>query len=139
MPAVHIQLSHTLGNEDIQARVSQAVLDITEKVLGKDRAVTAIFIDTLPTSNWWIDGTTLAELQMTSYCLNIRITDETNTKKQKAEYIQRIHGVMEHLLGRVHPCSYVHVHDVRATSYGYEGKTQEHRYQAGLPSANVVR
>jgi 4-oxalocrotonate tautomerase len=31
-------------------------------------------------------------------------------------------------LGNLHEESYIYVQDVRATSYGYGGKTQEYRY-----------
>jgi 4-oxalocrotonate tautomerase len=37
---------------------------------------------------------------------------------------------MGELLGEVAEHSYVHVSDVRASAYGYGGKTQEFRYQA---------
>ena len=36
----------------------------------------------------------------------------------------------ERLLGNLHEESYIYVQDVRATSYGYGGKTQEFRYHA---------
>lgn len=126
MPAIHIQLSAHVDESTVEA-VANEVLNITERVLGKVRAVTAIFIDTLPPTRWWIGGESLAQQNLSSYCLTIRITDETNTKSQKADYIRQIHAAMQNLLGYVHPCSYVHVHDVRATAYGYEGKTQEWR------------
>lgn len=126
MPAIHIQLSAHVDESTVEA-VANEVLSITERVLGKVRAVTAIFIDTLPPTRWWIGGESLGQQNLSSYCLTIRITDETNTKSQKADYIRQIHAAMQNLLGHVHPCSYVHVHDVRATAYGYEGKTQEWR------------
>jgi 4-oxalocrotonate tautomerase len=34
------------------------------------------------------------------------------------------------LLGDLHDESYIHIHDVRADSYGYGGLTQELRYIA---------
>jgi 4-oxalocrotonate tautomerase len=37
---------------------------------------------------------------------------------------------MGELLGDVAEHSYVHIADVRASAYGYGGKTQEFRYQA---------
>lgn len=129
MPAIHIQIAGA-AHEALLDKVAQAVLEITERVLGKDRTVTAIFIDTLPAAHWWIGGKSLAQQTLTSYCLTIRITDETNTKAEKAQYIAQVHRAMQDLLGPTHPCSYVHVHDVRATAYGYGGQTQERRYQA---------
>ena len=57
------------------------------------------------------------------------MTDETNTKDEKAAYIQAVFNSFETLLGDLHPESYIYVQDVRATAYGYGGLTQEHRYQ----------
>jgi 4-oxalocrotonate tautomerase len=127
MPAIHIQLSPA-PSDSVLSALADAVLDSTERVLGKDRALTAVFIDALPATRWWIGGRDLQQHRQSSYCLTIGITDETNTKAQKAQYIADIHRLMQALLGPVHACSYVHVHDVRATAYGYGGQTQEWRY-----------
>ena len=64
-----------------------------------------------------------------SYHWMVSITDETNTKHEKAEYLKAVHQAMRELLGGVAEHSYVHVADLRASAYGYGGLTQEHRYQ----------
>jgi 4-oxalocrotonate tautomerase len=129
MPAIHIQISSPHFDAVVDS-VAQSVLGITERVLSKDRAVTAIFIDEISASRWWIGDRQLKQANLASYCLTIRITDETNTKAEKAHYIDEVHRTMSELLGPLTPCSYVHVHDVRAAAYGYGGQTQERRYQA---------
>ena len=57
-----------------------------------------------------------------------RITDETNTKDEKAVYIKEAFAGFARLLGNLHEESYIHVLDVRAATYGYGGYTQEYRY-----------
>lgn len=59
----------------------------------------------------------------------VSITDETNTKAEKARYLAAVHTAMIELLGTVAEHSYVHVADLRASAYGYGGRTQEARYQ----------
>lgn len=127
MPAIHIQLSSAPLPEVQIEKVAQRVLEITERVLHKAPAVTAVFIDALPAARWWIGGENLLDQARSSYCVTIRITDETNTKVEKAQYIAQVHALMRSLLGPTHPCSYVHVHDVRASAYGWDGQTQEWR------------
>ncbi len=61
--------------------------------------------------------------------LDISITDETNTKAEKALYLREVHAAFEALLPRLHPVSYVHLIDARAAAYGYGGRTQEWRHQ----------
>ena len=57
------------------------------------------------------------------------MVDETNTKAEKARYIAEAFAAFEGLLGALHPESYVYVQDVRATGYGFGGRTQEYRHQ----------
>ena len=63
-----------------------------------------------------------------SFSLEIKVTDETNTKAEKARFIAAVFDSFERLFGPLHAESYIHVHDVRAASYGYGGRTQEWRY-----------
>jgi 4-oxalocrotonate tautomerase len=55
------------------------------------------------------------------------ITDETNTRLEKAAYIQAVYDGLLNLMPDLHHESYIHVDDVRAGAYGYGGKTQEYR------------
>ena len=66
-----------------------------------------------------------------AFHLDISVTDETNTKAEKARYIQDIYDAFRGILGELHECSYVHVIDARAAAYGYGGRTQEYRHQHG--------
>ena len=45
-----------------------------------------------------------------------------------ARFIAAVFDSFERLFGPLHAESYIHVHDVRAASYGYGGRTQEWRY-----------
>ena len=62
----------------------------------------------------------------------MRVSDGTNTKDEKAEYVARTFAAMSTVLGGAHVESYVHVDDARADAYGYGGLTQERRYVQGL-------
>jgi 4-oxalocrotonate tautomerase len=79
--------------------------------------------------DWIVGGRTLAEQGKSSVYFDIKITDETNTKSEKAAYIQAAFEGFARLLGNLHEESYIYVQDVRAASYGYGGRTQEWRYQ----------
>ena len=63
-----------------------------------------------------------------SYHWVVSITDETNTRGEKAAYLDAVHRTMAELLGGVAEHSYVHVADLRANAYGYGGTTQAQRY-----------
>ena len=61
---------------------------------------------------------------------------ETNTKDEKARFIEQAYAQLAALIGEVHEVSYIHVVDARAAAYGYGGQTQEHRYQAARIAAS---
>lgn len=63
--------------------------------------------------------------------VEIKITDETNTRAEKAAYIKAVFDGLSALMPNFHHESDIHVHAVRAGAYGYGGLTQEYRAQHG--------
>jgi 4-oxalocrotonate tautomerase len=127
MPILHVKVS-AARTRDMTQRISSTLIELTTRILHKDPAVTSIAIEYVDPEDWIVAGRSLAEQGRHSYYFDIRITDETNTKAEKAAYIAQAHQAFAALLGDVHEESYIHVHDVRATAYGYGGLTQEYRY-----------
>jgi 4-oxalocrotonate tautomerase len=109
--------------------VADLLLDLTSRILKKKPELTAIVIDYVDPDSWIIAGKPLGEHGKSSFYLGIKITDETNTKDEKAAYIREVYAGFARLLGELHEESYIHVEDVRAAAYGYGGLTQEYRYQ----------
>jgi len=58
-----------------------------------------------------------------TFCLDIKITGETNTKDEKALFIRPVFQGFGSILGRLHDESYIHVEDVRAAAYNFRGRT----------------
>jgi len=128
MPYLHIQISG--GRDDTLARrTAEAAAELTAGILHKDRALTAVVVEFIEPANWFVAGQALSSGTARSFHWYVSITDETNTKAEKARYIAAVHTAMIELLGTVAEHSYVQVADVRASAYGYGGKTQEYRYQ----------
>jgi phenylpyruvate tautomerase PptA (4-oxalocrotonate tautomerase family) len=73
---------------------------------------------------------TLADLGKASAWLDITITASTNSKDEKATYLEEIFAFLASVLGPLHETSYALIHEVQADAYGYGGRTQEHRYVA---------
>ena len=109
-------------------RAASFLLEATRRILGKDPALTAVAIDYVAPDQWFVGGRSLAEQRKSSFYLDIRVTDETNTKDEKARYIAAVFEGFAGLLPDLHEESYVHVIDARAAAYGFGGKTQEFRY-----------
>ncbi len=127
MPILNVKVS---GKKSIETtkKINELLLDLTHRILGKKKEVTAIAIDYVELDQWFVGGHLLSEQGKNSFFFDIKITDETNTKDEKAQYIKEAFAGFERILGNLHEESYIYVQDVRAASYGYGGKTQEYRY-----------
>jgi 4-oxalocrotonate tautomerase len=128
MPYIHIQIS---GETDdaLAEKVAHSAIELTSKILHKDPTLTAVVIDFIPASRWFVAGQRLGKGAARSYHWTVSITDETNTKAEKSDYLSAVHQAMDELFGGVVEHSYTHVIDARATAYGFGGRTQEWRYQ----------
>ena len=127
MPILNVKVSGEKSAEKVLA-ISDMLLELTSSVLGKKRDVTAITIQFIDADSWVIAGKPLTEHKKSSFYMDIKVTDETNTKDEKARYIAEVYAGFARILGEVHEESYIYVEDVRAASYGYGGRTQEYRY-----------
>ena len=128
MPHIVIHLSGQ-PDADLTRQVVDQVDALTQQVLGKQLPVIAITVQYIPAEAWFIGGRSLAELGQTAFHLDISITDETNTKTEKARYLREVYQAMARLRPKLHEVSYVYLIDARAAAYGYGGKTQEFRHQ----------
>ena len=131
MPYLHIQIS---GPRDaaLAASVAQRGAELTARLLGKDPAATAVVIDFIDPALWFVAGAPLHESRVRSYHWTVSVTDETNTKAEKADYLAAVHQAMDELLNGAAEHSYTYVIDARAAAYGFGGRTQEWRYQQAL-------
>lgn len=127
MPILNVKVSAQRSSEMTKS-ISIILLELTSRILHKDPEVTAIAIDYVNPEDWIVAGKSLAEQGKSSIYFDIKVTDETNTKAEKAQYIKEAFDAFDKLLGNLHHESYIYVQDVRATSYGFAGLTQEYRY-----------
>ena len=126
MPILNIQISATPDRFPARA-VNDILMRHTGEILKKVAPLTAISVTYTPREQWFVGGKTLAELGKSSFYLDIKVSDETNTATEKAEYIRAVYADMEKLLGDVHEVSYIHIDDARPAAWGWGGLTQQFR------------
>ena len=129
MPILNVKVSAAKSPE-LTRSIAAMLIELTTTILGKDPQVTSIAIDYVDPDSWIVAGVPLSEQGKSSFYFDIKITDETNTKSEKAAYIRAAFDGFARILGNLHDESYIYVQDVRAASYGYGGRTQEYRYHA---------
>jgi 4-oxalocrotonate tautomerase len=130
MPLITVRYTTSRNTPSLQAEIAAAASELAATILHKDPQVTAVIVESADPAAWFAGGRSLAEQQLASFWLDMRIVDGTNSKDEKADYIAAVFSRMGELLGPLHHESYVHVHDVRADGYGFGGLTQERRYIA---------
>jgi len=138
MPMITVQLGAEPSAE-ITRSAARIVTDLTASILHKDPNVTAVAVQYISPTDWFIAGKSLHERRAPSFFVDTRISDGTNSKNEKAAYVAAIFNAMSDLLSGAHPESYVHADDVRADAYGYAGVTQERRYiESSRPTTNAT-
>jgi 4-oxalocrotonate tautomerase len=127
VPILNVKVSGPKSPE-LTSQIAGLLLELTTSILKKKRELISIAIDYVDPDDWIVGGQSLSEQGKRSFYFDIKITDETNTKDEKARYIRAAFDGFATILGNLHEESYIHVEDVRAASYGYGGLTQEYRY-----------
>lgn len=127
MPIINVKIAAKESPELTKA-IAVGLGELTSRILKKNPLVTAIAIDYVDPARWIVAGVPLSDQGKASFYFDIKVTDETNTKAEKEQYIREAFELFTKLLGNVHEESYIYVQDVRAAAYGYGGRTQEYRY-----------
>ncbi|HYC01851.1 MAG TPA: 4-oxalocrotonate tautomerase [Azospirillaceae bacterium] len=131
MPIITIRYAALDTGFDRQDEIAEAALEASTAILGKRRELTAVVLSRVAPADWYVAGKSLAAHGLSSFQLDIKVVDGTNTKDEKARFIEAMFRRMGELLGALHEESYVYVEEVFADAYGYGGLTQERRYIAG--------
>ncbi|MEJ6023855.1 tautomerase family protein [Ramlibacter sp. PS4R-6] len=127
MPILNAKVSRPASPELTQ-RIAGKLGELTARILKKPPEVTAITLTYVPPEHWVIAGRTLAEHGKSSFYLDIKVTEGTNTKDEMAQYVAETYAAFRDILGELHEESYVYVEEVHGFAYGYGGRTQEYRY-----------
>ena len=130
MPIINASVT---GEPDakLSAAIAREVTEITAKLLRKDPTITAVAVNYIDPQHWFAGGKSLADYGTSTFWLDIKVVDGTNTKLELEAYLKAIFEAFGGLLNGVHEESYAFVHEVPAAAYGYGGKSQEFRFISG--------
>lgn len=134
MPIITIDVT---GKPDpaLSARIAATISGLTRIHLKKDPAITSVAVRYTEPQHWFGGGQSLADRDLATFWLDIKVVDGTNTKQETAAWLGAVYEAMDGLLGGVHEESYALVHEVPASAYGFGGLTQERRFIAGQLAA----
>lgn len=135
MPFLNVKISKS-PNAELARVIVHGLVERTAGILRKPADITSVAVSFVAPEHWIVAGRSLVDQGLASFWLDIKVTDSTNTKDEKAKYLAEVFAFMASVLGPLHNESYILIHDVRADAYGYGGRTQESRYiEAQLAAA----
>jgi 4-oxalocrotonate tautomerase len=134
---INVQYATPKARRDLVPAIAAAVGKLTNTILGKPADVIAISVEEEHPANWFIAGKSLEQHQLAAFWVDVRVTDGTNEREEKAAFVAAMFEEMKRLLGPLHNECYVHVDDVRGDAYGYGGLTQNERFYRGKFAAEA--
>jgi 4-oxalocrotonate tautomerase len=124
MPTLSLRIA-PLHNPSHYAALARELTALTARVLHKRPEVTVVMIDDLPAARFCVSG--VASKQPIA-CLEIDITQGTNTMQEKQQFVHEAHELLTRLLGDLHEASYVIVRELPSSDWGFDGLTQAQRH-----------
>lgn len=132
MPFIDVKYSTPL-ERDLRQEIAAFLTESTGRVLRKNPEITAVRVEQVPASNWFVAGKSLTEHRKATFFVAVHITRGTNLKEEKAAYHREVFAGMEALLGPLHPESYIYVIDADGDAYGFGGLTSDARAGRAAP------
>lgn len=127
MPYLNVRISMK-ESPVVAEKIVSTLMKHTAGLLGKKPEVISIAVDFVSPEFWFIGGSRLSDQNAVTFYLDIKVTEGTNTKAEKAKYVKEVFLDFEAIMGPITPASYIVIHDIRADSWGFQGKTQEFRF-----------
>ncbi|MDO9297652.1 4-oxalocrotonate tautomerase family protein, partial [Bradyrhizobium sp.] len=112
MPLISVTYSSSRHAPSLKADIAAAVTELTAGILRKDPRVTAVIVKSVDAADWFAGGSSLAEQGLASFWLDVHVSEGTNTKDEKADYLAATFRRMGELLGPLHHETYIHVDEV---------------------------
>ena len=130
MPMITVRYVSQTASPTLRGDIAALAARLGKEQLKKDPAVTAVLVEAADPAGWFTAGQHPTAGGLSSFWLDIKITDGTNTRAETSGFVRAVFEGMASLLGPLHDESYVLVHAVDGHAYGYGGRTQDQRWAA---------
>ena len=126
MPYVQIRLfSQQAVNS---AHLGEEATRLMAEIMRKKREVTVVEIVTTQ-SAWHANGT---QVNGPAAFVDVKITRGTNSESDKARLLEEFQALLDQEAGPLAAPSYVVIHEIPATDWGYGGRSQSSRLSGQL-------
>lgn len=122
MPFSRLTVTCDLTDAQIGTLRSDLTTLIAEQ-LAKKHPLTSVLIDQVPAGSWSIGA---VPRQVAAH-LEVIVTAGTNTIAQKQAFLDRTMQLLRRVMPDLDVATYIVVHEVPASDWGYDGRTQADR------------
>ena len=127
MPFVHIRIAGQNLNAEQVRELQREATALMAGIMRKKEELTSVLVEQAEISGWSIGG---AAVPVAAH-LDVKVTQGTNTEEEKARFVRAANDLLKSVLGSSLPvATYVIVHEIPSTAWGYDGETQEARKAA---------
>lgn len=120
------RLTYRPHRPDREEHLAQALTNLIARDLAKRHDLTSVLIEATSSSHWTIGG----EPPAAAAHLEVFVTAGTNSPEEKRAFLQNAMALLRAEWPELHAATYVVVHELPATDWGYDGLSQADRAAA---------
>src|SRR5215467_13621044 len=87
MPMITVKYASGRSQAGLKAAIAKAASNLAAEILHKDPKVTAVLVESADPVDWFCGGHSLAETGLAAFWYEIHISEGSNTKDEKAEFV----------------------------------------------------
>ena len=130
MPFINIAVAGSPLSSAQKQRLFDETTRLMNEVMRKDPSLTAVRIDQFNADDWAIAGRTTSLYEKSAVHMDIKVTAGTNTDEEKEQMIRQATEMLKNIVGAILEASYIVIHELDATAWGYDGRSQRSRASA---------
>lgn len=131
MPFVSVKVAGVEMTSSQKKALQSGLTELMGRVMRKVPALTAVAIERIALDDWTIGGKAPASGRAAH--VEVKVTEGTNSPQEMTLFINEAHALLKTTLGELPMATYVVVHEIPVTAWGYGGLTQEARRQQPAP------
>jgi len=130
MPFINIAVAGSQLSLAQKQQLFDETTRLMNEVMRKDPSLTAVRIDQFGDDDWAVGRRSATIRGETAVHMDIKVTAGTNSDEEKAEMIRQAMAMLKEVVGAIQEASYIVIHELDATAWGYDGRTQRSRASA---------
>jgi hypothetical protein len=123
----------------ISTRIATVLIALAVDILGLKREAVSVSTEFVPRSEWFTGGLSVTaavlDPDMAALYLDVNMQTQASTKEQIADYMAKTFMMIEPILGKLHPSSFICFRKIEAESCLQRVACKEFRY-SGQDAAN---